>query len=112
MRVFEELLDMGKIKRRVRGRPRVRPRTLLADRGYSSKKARRACQVRGIKLVTPPKKDHQRKVPYDKVLYRLRNRVEQLVNRLKRLRHIATRYEKRAVFHGAFLTIAFVLEWL
>lgn len=112
MRVLEELLDAGRIKRQARGHAKLRPRYLLADRGYSSKKARKACRDRHITLVTPPKSNHRYKVPYDKDLYKSRNRVERLVNRIKRHRRIATRYEKRAVFFGAFLTIALVLEWL
>ncbi len=85
---------------------------MLADRGYSSWAAHQACRKRGIKLETPPKKDHKRKRWHDAVLYRHRNLIERLVNRLKRHRRIATRYEKRACFFGGMLTIAFILEWL
>ena len=100
------------MKRPGRGRPKLRPEALLADRGYSSGAAHQACSKRGMKLETPPKKDHKRKRRHDAVLYRHRNLIERLVNRLKRYWRIATRYEKRASFFGGMLTIAFILEWL
>ena len=112
MRALEQLLDAGSVKREGPGRPKVRPRALLADRGYSNGVARSHCRKRGIRLECPPKRDHKRKHRYDEELYRRRNSVERLVNRLKRHRRVATRYEKRACFYGAFLTIAFMLEWL
>jgi transposase len=38
--------------------------------------------------------------------------VERLINRSKQFRHIATRYEKRAVNYLAMLTIAAIMVWL
>ncbi len=103
MRVLEELLDAGQIKRHARWRPKLRPRYLLADRGYGGKKARKACRDRHITLVTPLKSHHRYKVPYDKELYKSRNRIERLVNRINRHRRIATRYEKHAASLAHFL---------
>jgi len=37
--------------------------------------------------------------------------IEQTINRLKRVRRIATRFEKRAVDYFAMLTIAMILAW-
>ena len=45
-------------------------------------------------------------------LYRERNRVERLINRLKQFRRVATRYEKRADNYLAMLTIATIILWL
>ena len=112
MPVLEALLDEGAVKRLGCGRPKLRPETLLADRGYSSGAAYQACRKRGIKLETPPKKDHKRKRLHDTVLYRHRNLIERSVNRLKRHLRIATRYEKPTCFFSGMLTIAFILEWL
>ena len=49
---------------------------------------------------------------FDRVAYRERNRAERLVNRLKRYRRVATRYDKRAVHYLAMVTLAAVLMWL
>lgn len=45
-------------------------------------------------------------------LYRERNRVERLINRLKQYRRIATRYEKYAVNYLAMLMIGAIRLWL
>ncbi|WP_373290537.1 IS5 family transposase, partial [Deinococcus aerophilus] len=96
MTAFEQLLDAGKVKRAGRGRPRVRAQYVLADRAYSGAKAHRCCHRRGMRLVVPPKRDHKRPRSYDRDRYRQRNVIERLMNRLKRSRRIATRFEKRA----------------
>jgi len=49
---------------------------------------------------------------YDRTLYRERSLIEQTINRLKRWRRIATRFEKRAASYLAMVTIAMILEWL
>ena len=49
---------------------------------------------------------------FDRAAYRLRNRVERLINRLKQFRRIATRYEKRAANYLAMLTIGMILLWI
>lgn len=110
--MFDALLDSGKLKRRSRGRPPIRPTSVLADRAYSGDKAHRLCRRRGIRLVVPPKRDHQRPRSYDRGLYRRRNVIERLVGRLKRSRRIVTRLEKRACCYEAMVTIACVMTWL
>ena len=50
--------------------------------------------------------------PLDRAVYRERNRVERLINRLKQYRRIATRFEKRAVHFLAMLILAAALLWL
>jgi transposase len=49
---------------------------------------------------------------FDREAYRLRNRVERLINRLKQFRRIATRYEKRAANYLAMIIIGAILLWL
>jgi transposase len=51
-------------------------------------------------------------VNFDCKGYRQRNRIERLINRLKRFRRIATRYEKRAADDLAMITAAANLLWL
>jgi transposase len=53
-----------------------------------------------------------RKGPFDKAIYRQRNRVERLFNRFKQNRRLATRYEKRATNYLAMWQIAAILMWL
>jgi transposase len=115
-RYVEALLDSGRVRRRARGRPRMRPRCLVGDRGYSYRTVRRLLARRHIRAVIPRRRDQRptdgRYAPFDRAVYRERNRVERLINRMKQHRRVATRYEKRARHYLAMLTIAAVLLWL
>jgi transposase len=97
---------LGKV--RVRGpvdRPRTRPDAVAADKAYSSRGNRSHLRRRGIKAVIPEKRDQAanrkkkgsgggRPVSHDAALYKERNTVERLINKLKAWRGIATRYDK------------------
>lgn len=108
----EQLLEQGAVKRQAAGRPRLRPRRVAGDKGYSSPPLRRYLRRRGIRYTIPRRKDQRRSGPFDKELYRLRNRVERLIARLKQYRRIATRYEKRAANYATMVTIAAIVQWL
>ena len=109
---LEPLLDQGAIRRPGRGRPRLRPRRVAGDKGYSSPTARRRLRRRGIRAVIPTKRGERRQPNFDHHAYRERNKVERLINRLKQSRRVATRYEKRAANYLAMVTIAMVMLWL
>jgi transposase len=97
-----------------------RPAHLLADRGYAHDSCRRALEVRGIVHTIPERSDQRQRrerrggeAPgFDAELYRRRNAVERCVNRLKRWRAVATRYEKRAANYRAVVVIASLMIWL
>ena len=86
--VFEQLMTGGMVKRPGGGRPRVRPKRVCGDKGYSGRKIRSYLRRRGIRYTILRKRNERRTGPFDKVLYRLRNRVEGLINRLKQFRRI------------------------
>jgi transposase len=109
---LEEVLDRGAIPRSGRGRPRLRPRRVAGDKGYSSPSARRRLRQRRISPVIPRKSDERPQSRFDREAYRRRNVIERLVNRLKQFRRIATRYEKRAVNYLAMITIGMILLWI
>jgi transposase len=110
--VFAQLMECGAIKRAGRGRPRLRPKRVCGDKGYSSGAIRRYVRQRGIKALIPRKKNERPQPRFDRTAYRERNVVERLINRLKRYRRIATRYEKRAANYLAMWIIAAILDWL
>ena len=110
--VLERLLDRGAVKRVGRGRSRLRPRRLGADKGYSSRTVRRALRRRGMRAVIPRKRNQRPDGRFDRAAYRERNVVERLINRLKQYRRVATRYEKRAAHYQAMVTIAAIVLWL
>jgi transposase len=110
--VAERLVDQGSVKRAGCGQPKHRPKRLVGDKGYSSCQFRRFLRRRGIRYTIARKASEKRGGSFDKHIYRQRNRVERLINRLKQFWRIATRYEKRTVNYAAMLTIASILLWL
>ena len=69
---------------------------LLADKAYDSDYIRGDLDHCSITAVIPPRAKRTTDIRYNKKLYRLRNLIERLVNRLKQYRRIAARYEKIA----------------
>lgn len=110
--MFETLMPQGAVKRSGCGRPRLRPLRIVGDKGYSSGKIRRYARQHGIRITIPRRCNEHRSGPFDKELYRQRNRVERLINRLKHCRRLATRYDKRAENYRAFWIIAATIQWL
>ena len=109
---FEQLMAQGAVKRPGRGQPRLRPKRIVGDKGYSSRRIRASLRRRGIRITIPRKWNERRTGPFNRAIYRERNRVERLINRLKQWRRLATRYEKRAAYHQAMWVIAATLLWL
>ena len=109
--VFARLLEQGTVRRPGRGRPRVRPRRIVGDKGYTGRARRAYCRRRGIRPTIPRRRDERRTGPFDRGIYRLRNRVERLINRpgMPRFRSLATRYDKRAASYHALWTIAMTI---
>ena len=105
-------MEQGAGKRPGRGRPQLRPKRIVGDKGYSSRKLRGYLRRRGIRITIPRKANERRTGPFNRAIYRERNRVERLINRLKQWRRLATRYEKRAAYHQTMWVIAATLLWL
>jgi transposase len=110
--VFEQLLESGAVKRRGPGRPKRRPHRVVGDKGYSSRHIRQYARHHGIRMTIPRKRNEHRTGPFDRAIYRLRSRIERLINRCKQFRRLATRYEKHAVHYKAMWLIAATILWL
>lgn len=105
-------MPQGAARRVGRGRPTIRPKTLVGDRVYSYDRIRQWLWRRGIKIVIPRRRNRTPGLEVGKKTYRERNRVERWVGQLERHRRIAMRDEKRAVHFLALLTIARIRLWL
>jgi transposase len=110
--VFETLMEQGAVRRPGRGRPRRRPRRVIGDKGYSARRIRGYLRRRGMRITIPRKCTECRSGPFDRAVYRTRNRIERLINRCKQFRRLATRYEKRAANYRTMWLIAVCLLWL
>ncbi|MFE7245748.1 IS5 family transposase [Streptomyces sp. NPDC057580] len=105
------------------GRPRIRPDAVAGGKAYSSRGNRAHLRKRRIKAVIPEKKDQAanrkkkgsrggRPVSHDADLYKERNTVERLINKLIAWRGIATRYDKTPDSYLAGLHLRASMIWI
>jgi transposase len=85
---------------------------VIADRAYDSDAVRQLIAAAGAHAVIPAKASRKLHIPHDKLAYRLRNRIERFINKLKHFRHIATRYDRRAIHFVACLHLASAMIWM
>jgi len=91
---------------------RMWPEAVAGDKGYSASDLRNWLQARDIEPVIPFREDELGDHAYDRDAYRERPIIERAINRLKRHRRIATRYDTLASSYLAMVTFACILEWL
>jgi transposase len=89
-----------------------RGNVLLADRAYDSDALRQDLAVRGAKANVKLMPNRVNLPPFNKRLYRKRNLVERVFNKLKHFRAIATRYDKTPENYLAGVKLASLRIWM
>jgi transposase len=91
------------------GRPRQKPRRLIADRGYDSDPLRRQLAARGIELIAPHRKNRRKPPTQDgRALRRYKRRwiVERTFAWLGNFRRLVVRYDRSLTVYQGFFHIA------
>jgi transposase len=120
VRLAEETLDTIRVCRGgTRGRPKQRPKTLVADRGYDSSAFRGVLRRRGIRMCIPAKRrpaswrpKRGRPVLARREEYRLRYKVERSFAWLGNFRRLLIRWEHLSGVYRSFFTVAVLLVCL
>ena len=84
----------------------------MADKAYDTDAIVEFVIKQGATVVIPPKSNRVVERDYDKILYKERNWVERLFNRLKHYKRVATRYDKTSASYLGFLALASSMLWL
>jgi transposase len=98
-----------------RGRPRTRPKELVADKAYDSRDFRQRLRRRGIKPTIPTFERRQRRKPNrgrplkTGASYRQRWKVERCFGWMDNCRRLVVRYERSVEHYKAFCLIAIIL---
>ena len=86
--------------------------TLLADKAYDTDGIRSFVAARGGWANIPPRIIRKGTFAFSRWVYRQRNLVERFFNRLKQMRGIATRYDRRADNYLAAVKLAAMRIWI
>ena len=88
------------------------PQAVVADKGYDSSSFAQVITELGAEVVIPSRVNTKEPRLIYENLYKYRNKIERLFNRMKHYRRIATRYDKTANSFLAFIHLAAAITLL
>ncbi len=113
IRLAEATLKTVRVPQR-RGRPRTRPKELVADKAYDSRSFRMGLRRRGIKPTIPTIQRKSRKPRRGRPIrvgegYRRRWIIERCFGWMNNYRRLVVRYDRYLHIYRAFCLIAFII---
>jgi len=112
VRLAEETLKTVKVPRPGRGRPKSRPKRLIADKAYDSDKLRARVGGKGIRLLVPYRRNRKRarkQSPEVEARYRHRWKIERTFAWLGNFRRLVVRYERLITVYLGFFHLACII---
>jgi transposase len=107
--LVDQTLEQIKVPRNGPGRPKSRPKRLIADKGYDSDPLRDKLKKRGIELICPHRENRKRPKTQDGRKLRRKKRrwkVERTFAWIGNFRRLVVRYERLITVYRAFFHIA------
>jgi transposase len=111
VKLAEETLETIKVPRRGRGRPKSRPRRLIADKAYDSDKLRTRLGGKGIRLLVPYRRHRKDRKQSPEVAERYQHRwkIERTFAWLGNFRRLIVRYERSLTVYLGFFHLACII---
>lgn len=85
---------------------------ILVDKVYDANYMLDAVRSIKAEAVIPHKSQRKVQRDYDRELYKERNLIERMFNKLKCFRRVATRYDKLDIVYIAFVLLSGIFLWL
>lgn len=85
---------------------------IVADKAYGSAKIRQQIADEGAIAVIPSKSNAREPIPHDQKLYAQRNIVERFFCKMKDMRRLATRFEKKAKNFLSMIQLFAIRCWI
>lgn len=85
---------------------------LIADKGYDADYMVEAAKNLKAEAIIPSRARRKTSREYDEELYKERNLIERMFNKLKHFRRVATRYDKLDIAYLGFVLLAGIYLWL
>lgn len=90
----------------------LQAKALIADKAYDCKKLVKLAQAQGMQVIIPCRARSKEPRPLDKQRYEARHLIENLFQRMKVFRRLATRYDKLDCRFLGFVHLAGIMKWL
>lgn len=87
-------------------------KALIADKAYDSNEIVQIALAQGMQAIIPCKANRKEQRILDKHRYKARHLVENLFQRMKVFRRVATRFDKLDIRFMGFVHLAGIMKWI